>query len=217
MNTIAVGRKGFYGLFIAMLSLAVLGLFAGYANAADPKAALTGFYEKVDTFSASFTQVSVDHVGSVVDESHGRLVLDRPDRFFWDYEAPFRQQIISDGAKVWLYDPDLAQVTVRKLGEAVSGTPAALLSGKDLELAFTISTEEVQGIEWTVLTPKNNDADFSRIRMRFENDLPKVMELRDQFEQTTSIEFKNVNVNPKVAKGTFEFAPPPNVEVVGDE
>src|SRR5687768_14553364 len=111
-------------------SLLLAGMDAHGANAADGKQRAEQFLEGLEGLQAQFTQKLTDSSGQVTDESRGTLAIKRPNRFRWDYRDPYEQVIVSDGTRVWMYDSDLDQVTVRKLDTALSSTPAMLLSGK---------------------------------------------------------------------------------------
>jgi len=182
---------------------------------ADPLDNLNDFYTKVKAFEASFSQVVLNSEGEVEDESTGHVVIDRPNRFYWDYATPFRQEIVSDGQQVWLYDHDLSQVTVRPIAEALAGTPVALLSGVDLEREFVIHAGESGRLQWVDMYPLAEDTDFTRIRLGFKGNAPAQMELFDQFEQVTRITFSEAKVNHKVDSQLFVFRVPDGVEVVG--
>jgi len=186
------------------------------ASQAGPRETLQRFYAQTQTLRAAFQQVSISETGEVMAEHQGWLLLDRPNRFRWDYRQPYVQQLTSDGDKVWFYDQDLRQVSVRPLGDVFNSTPAALLTGMSLENAFNLSEQQDGEINWVVLTPKDNSGDFSRIRLNFVDDRLRVMELHDQFDQTTRILFSKIEANPVVDANIFVFSPPAGVEVVGE-
>jgi outer membrane lipoprotein carrier protein len=115
-----------------VIFLLLCSLFSSAVSAAEPRAALQRFLDGVQTLQAEFTQTQSDEQGQVTQTSGGRMWLARGERgaqgrFRWDYQTPYAQQIVCDGERIWLYDPDLAQVTVRPAREALSGTPAAAL------------------------------------------------------------------------------------------
>ena len=168
---------------------------------------------------AGFKQVLRDSRGQVAEQSSGTLKVSRPDRFRWDYAAPHAQVIVSDGKRLWLYDPDLEQVTVRALDQSLAGTPAMLLSGGgNLRDAFTV--ERVQqggeGTFWVHLAPKRADTDFRRVRLGFRGDALQFMELEDKLNQTTVLEFTGLKRNPTLEASQFTFKAPPGADVIGD-
>src|SRR5690606_6675924 len=139
-------------------------------------------------------------------------------RFRWDYRAPYEQVIVSDGVRIWVYDRDLEQVTVRKLDQALSATPAMLLSG---EGALTdnfdvIAAEERSGVLWVELQPKRDDTDFKSVRLGFAGQHLRYMELADKLGQTTLLEFSDVRRNPSLDAARFVFDVPPGADVIGD-
>lgn len=211
--------------------LATLVLFVATAPvvlAADPQpiASVQSGYERVDRFmqgltglEASFKQVLRDSRGQMAEQSSGTLKVSRPDRFRWDYAVPHAQVIVSDGARLWLYDPDLEQVTVRALDQSLAGTPAMLLSGGgNLRDAFTVERVEqgAEGTFWVQLVPKRGDTDFRRVRLGFRGYLLRFMELDDKLNQTTVLEFVGLKRNPPLDAGQFAFKPPAGADVIGD-
>jgi len=184
----------------------------------DASKRLDDFVRDLRSLQGEFRQVVRDAQGRKVEESSGVLALQRPNRFRWDYKEPHAQIIVADGAKLWLYDPDLEQVTVRKLDQSFAGTPAMLLSGEgDLSESFKIeSGERKNGIEWLNLLPKHADSEFKRVRLGLRDTTLVAMELDDKLGQTTSLEFTHVQRNPSFDASRFVFAPPSGVDVIGD-
>jgi outer membrane lipoprotein carrier protein len=135
------------------------------------------------------------------------------------YAKPADQLIVGDGERVWIYDRDLNQVTVRRLSSAIGSTPAALLAGSsDVEAAFELSDAgERDGLEWLEAKPKEREAGFERIRMGFGTGGVQAMELLDHFGQTTVLRFSNLVRNPKVDPAEFRFDPPKGADVLGDK
>src|SRR5205823_646107 len=149
---------------------------------------------------ASFEQRVYDQSRKLTQEANGSFVFQRPGRFRWVYAKPAEQLIVGDGERVWIYDRDLNQVTVRKLSRALGSTPAALLAGSsDIEAAFELSDAgERDGLEWLEARPREREAGFDRVRMGFAASGIQAMELVDHFGQTTVLRFSNLVRNPKV-------------------
>jgi outer membrane lipoprotein carrier protein len=176
------------------------------------------YLASVKTLSADFAQVVRNRDGQVVDRASGTLSLSRPNRFRWDYRQPYLQTIVADGERLWLYDSDLEQVTVRALEAGLGSTPAMLLSGSGrVSDAFTSVALERQG-EWTWarLRPRQEGSDFDAVALAFDarGELA-AMELRDKLGQATVIEFGNVRRNPSLDQALFRFEPPPGADVIG--
>ncbi|HET9350231.1 MAG TPA: outer membrane lipoprotein carrier protein LolA, partial [Burkholderiales bacterium] len=142
----------------------------------------------------------------------------RPGLFRWVYAKPVDQVIVGDGERVWIHDRDLNQVTVRKLSRALGSTPAALLAGSaDIEKAFELSDAGTKdGLEWLEATPREREAGFERVRMGFDADELRAMELFDHFGQRTVLRFMNLRRNPKIDKSEFRFEPPKGADVLGE-
>ena len=179
---------------------------------------LKAFIAGAKTAEADFTQTVSDKSGRVTQQASGKMAFARPGKFRWDYSKPYEQVIVSDGVKLWLYDVDLEQVTVKSLGDVIAGTPAALLAGDNaIEKYFVLKDAGVaDGLEWLEATPKNKDTTFERIRMGFKGDILVQMELFDFFGQRTSLELSRFARNPSIAPSRFTFTPPKGADVIGE-
>ena len=193
----------------------------GYTAAADtsPDAAaqrLESALRGLSSFRAEFRQVVTNAEGEETETAAGTVSLARPGKFRWDYRVP-EQLIVSDGETVWLYDADLAQVTIRSAAETLIGTPALLLSGRsDIAAEFDVADGgEGDGLAWSLLTPKSAESDFHELAVGISNGVLRRMRLVDRLGQTTLLEFENIERDPRLANGTFSFTPPPGVDVVG--
>ena len=180
------------------------------------------FLESTKTLRAGFTQIVVAKNGARPQQSSGVMIFSRPGKFRWQIEKPYSQLLVSDGEKVWIYDPDLRQVTVKKVGNALGGTPAALLAGESggkstLEKSFTLrEAGEREGLEWVEAVPKSQESGFEKLRLGFAGNDLKAMELFDNFGQTTSLYFSNLERNLVVAASLLSFKPPAGVDVISE-
>ena len=179
---------------------------------------LKAFYQNTSAMRAQFHQTVLDNQGRKMQEVDGSMQLQRPGKFRWDYNKPYVQQIVGDGEKVWLFDPELNQVTVRALSKALGSSPAALLAGnKEMEKGFVLKDDPRQDeLEWVLATPKDKESGFERVFLGFKNDALHEMELHDSFGHMTIIEFSKLERNPKLAAQTFRFTPPSGADVVGE-
>jgi outer membrane lipoprotein carrier protein len=180
--------------------------------AARLKAALEG----LSSLRAEFRQSVTDAQNQPTESAEGTVVLARPGKFRWEYRTP-PQVIVSDGATVWLYDVDLAQVTIRPAAETLVGTPAQLLSGEgDVAAEFTITDGgQEDGLSWSRLTPKGEEGDFQELRVGIADGDLRRMVLVDRLGQTTRLDFERIERNPRLDSGTFNFSPPAGVDVIG--
>lgn len=185
---------------------------------ADGVSSLKKFYDQTHAVKADFHQIVTDRQGQKIQEVYGAMQLKRPNKFRWDYNKPFEQQIISDGKQVWLYDTELAQVSVRELSKALGSSPAALLAGDDnLEKNFKLMNAfRKDGLDWVSTNPKDSDTGFNKISLAFKNDVLQEMDMVDSFGHQTRIVFSNVVHNPVIEPKTFLFKPPQGVDVVGE-
>ena len=183
---------------------------------------LHAFLESTKTLRANFTQIVVAKNGKRPQQSSGVMIFSRPGKFRWQIEKPYAQLLVGDGEKVWIYDPDLRQVTVKKVGNALGGTPAALLAGESggkstLEKSFTLrEAGEREGLEWVEAVPKSQESGFEKLRLGFAGNDLKAMELFDNFGQTTSLYFSNLERNLVVAASLLSFKPLAGVDVISE-
>jgi len=176
------------------------------------------FINQTLTARGKFEQKIFDRNRRLLQESRGVLAFSRPGKFRWTYVKPYAQLIVGDGSKIWIYDEDLKQVTVRKLDQALGSTPAALLAGNNEAMrAFNLSDQGAKGgLEWLEALPRDKEGNFERIRMGFGSSGLEVMELLDSFGQTTVLKFTSLQRNPRLDPGLFRFSPPKGADVVGD-
>jgi len=215
IDGIAMSRINFYNLIlIAWLTC------TGQALAADkPIQQLKTFLATSKSLSANFKQVLLNEAGNPVRTSYGVFYLQRPGKFRWNYEKPFTQEIVADAGKVWFYDTDLEQVTIKKLDESLGSTPALLLSGQiSLEDNFIMEDQGIDGdMQWIKLSPKSEESTFKYILIGLTKGILGGMELSDNFGQLTRIYFSDVIVNPPLKQTLFQFTPPKGVDVFSDE
>jgi outer membrane lipoprotein carrier protein len=194
-----------------LLTLAAAG---AQADAVD---ALREFTREVKTGRAAFTQVVTSPDGAKKKTSSGSFEFARPNRFRFAYAKPYEQLIVGDGEKVWLYDVDLQQVTVRPMDQALGATPAALLAGANLEKDFELKAQpSAQGIDWVQATPRtrNESIGFQSLRVGFKGKALAAIELVDTFGQRSQLSFSEVATNVAPAADTFRFTPPKGVDVL---
>ncbi|HEY6242010.1 MAG TPA: outer membrane lipoprotein chaperone LolA [Burkholderiales bacterium] len=207
--------------FRVRLILVLLGAVLSLAPAVASAGSLERFSEFVrETLTArgEFEQKIFDRDRKLLQESRGTLAFFRPGRFRWSYLKPYAQLIVGDGSRIWIYDEDLKQVTVKRLDLALGSTPAALLAGNnDAMRAFKLSDRGARdGLEWLEALPRDKEGSFERIRMGFGPSGLEVMELVDSFNQTTILKFNSLQRNPKLDPGLFRFTPPKGADVIGD-
>lgn len=167
---------------------------------------------------ADFTQTVQAKGGRKAHQSAGSLMFVRPGKFRWSYDKPYPQLLVGDGEKLWIYDKELNQVTVKKLGQALGNSPAALLAGDNgLERNFTLKESASEdGLEWVEAVPKSAETGFERVRIGFKANLPVRMELADNFGQTTRLVFERFQSNPALDASSFRFVPPKGADVMAE-
>ena len=200
------------------LRLLLVSLLLTTAAWGAPPSPVQRYFQELRSLRADFIQRVFDERSQLLQSSSGRMLMQRPGKFRWDYRTPAEQIIVADGQRLWAYDVDLAQVTVRKLDQALSSTPLALLSGAaPIEESFTVGVARAQdGLTWHELTPKQPQPEFRLLRIAFKGDALVSLELEDSFGQRTRLDFQTLERNPTLDPALLQFTPPPGVDVVGD-
>lgn len=193
-------------------------LISSSVSAKSAREMLEQFLQTTKTMQSTFEQRLFDQRNILLQESSGRFSLKRPGRFYWDYKQPYEQKIISNGKKIWLFDSELDQVTVKAYDQLLAGAPVILLGqNKRLDQEFHVEDQGLKNkLYWVKLTPLKKDGDYSSIEVGMLNDKIHRMIFVDSFEQTTVISFKNIHTNKSIQDRFFDFQPPEGVDVVGD-
>lgn len=194
-----------------------LALLAPLAHAATP-VALSDFTSGLQGLDGRFVQRVFDADGRLTEETQGRVALSAPRQFRWEYAEPFPQLIVADGDHVWVYDPELEQVQVRKQALEEQQSPlAALVDPAELDRQFSVAAAPAEGgLAWVVLTPRSKEAQIESARLGFQGTELARMTMQDALGQRTEIAFEAWRRNPAFADGTFRFTPPEGVDVVGE-
>jgi outer membrane lipoprotein carrier protein len=203
--------------FASPLLTCLLVLMSAAGALASPTTDVEKYLNGLATWSADFTQTIDDGHGKVVRSAAGKLSLQKPGRFRWDYSQPSEQLILADGKQIWFYDKDLQQANVRDTDASLANTPAVLLSGGgSLSSQFDVTAlPPSDGLEWYQLIPKHADTDFQLVRIGFRGGELASMFLADKLNQVTQLTFTNPKRNAKFAPDLFSFVPPPGVDVIG--
>ncbi|MBN8431538.1 MULTISPECIES: outer membrane lipoprotein chaperone LolA [Microbulbifer] len=197
--------------------LLAFGLGAGSAGVqADASDELSRLLQPLGAISGNFRQTLKDQKGKTLQKSSGNFSVQRPGKLRWQTGEPFPQLLVTNNKKLWLYDPDLEQVTIRPVDNRMKETPALLLGGKVEDIRGSFSVESKKGAYY--LTPKRASAPFKSMVIRFDKrGLPAAMTVRDGMGQTTDIRFNGLQANPKLSSRIFDFKPPKGTDVIRDE
>lgn len=193
-------------------------LFAGAASAG-ARDQLDSFTRGLKTLDGRFTQQVFDAKGKLKESSSGRVALSAPRQFRWEYAKPYPQQIVADGKTVWIYEPDLQQVTKRAQGAEERSSPlTAVIDPSKLDAQFAVQESGTSnGLEWVTLTPKGDasSAGFRTAKLGFGPQGLSRMQVVDQLGQRTDISFSAWKRNAALPAATFRFTPPKGVDVIG--
>jgi len=166
----------------------------------------------IKTYRATFSQTVKDDTGQTIQQSEGDMALAKPMRFRWETFKPVKQLIVLDGKRVWIYDIDLEQVSVRPLALENQSSPAFFLSSKH-KIAEQYQLKSYKNQRF-ILTPRNKQAKFQRIVLQFAGEALSEMQMVDPLGQTTTLTLKSTHINQKLSPKLFQFKAPAGVDVI---
>jgi outer membrane lipoprotein carrier protein len=180
---------------------------------------LRAFTAALESVQGTFVQRVFDANERIVEQSRGELALARPNRFRWQYNEPFEQLIVADGERVWIFDPDLEQVTVREQSSSEAQSPLSVLLDPDgIESRYLLQDlGESEGAWWLRLLPREEEPEFRYADLVFQDNELRAMHLHDSLGQRNVLLFEDWSRNPQLPEGTFRFEPPPGVDIIGGE
>jgi outer membrane lipoprotein carrier protein len=196
-----------------------LGCLPNWLYANSPSEVLDNFLHDLHTLHAQFEQQIYDDKGFSLEKSQGEMYVQRPNKFRWDYQQPYSQLIVADGKRVWIYDSELEQVTVKSLDNTLGQTPAFLLSrNRAVEEDFFVNNlpSSQRGVTRLELVPKDAQAQFDSMRINLRGSTLLGLELVDNLGQTTYITFRQMDRNPRLSDKLFRFTPPAGVDIIED-
>lgn len=187
------------------------------AAASDALERMERFFANQDSYFAEFGQVILDEGLHLVEESAGLMWLARPNRFRWEYYEPFEQVVVSDGRDIWVYDVELEQASVRNASEVIDQSAAEVLSGSgNIDESYFVEDLGSQGaLAWVLITPLDLEtSQFESMRLGFDDETLRTMEILDTLGDTTRIEMHEVVLGRKFNEKVFEFAIPDGVDLI---
>lgn len=200
--------------------IAYLALFTWfYSLPASAAQDLASLLNGIKSMRAGFEQTIYDNNSQAVQQSSGSMALERPGKFRWEVIKPMPQMIIANAEKLWIYDPDLQQVTIRSLKNEAGEAPALLLSHQntDLEKKYQIKPLAREGaLQWFLLKPKGNDNMFVSVKMGFDGSQLKEMVLEDHIGHSTKVKFVKIKMNEPVSSSLFVFKAPAGTDVIDE-
>jgi len=192
-------------------------LLLGFSSIVAAKT-IQDYLGKVKTLSAKFEQYVFNESTGEPDRSSGWIYVASPNKFRLEYNKPYVQVYVADGKRLWSYDADLEQVTVKSQRNMLANSPAIVLSDPaNLDKAYTVTAQGIkQRVDWFYLKPRSADSGFDHVRLGFAGNNLYIMELFDSFGQKTELHFFQLRYNAKISPGKFAFTPPKGVDVIGD-
>ena len=221
INPLSVRRHGAPAIRIVILAVVFLSSIPAASAEQNPppipgRATLDLFLNEITNYTARFKQTLYDEYGDTLEESTGTVALTKPGKFRWEYTEPYRQQIISNGKFLWIFDEDLAQVTINQVSVNGDESPLALLvNGANIDSSYEVQAlAGDDDLHWLALLPKQADAQYQRVEIGVnDNDVVR-MRLHDNLNQTTDVEFFEADKQAATDLQIFEFQIPPDVDVV---
>lgn len=195
-------------------------LAASFSFAAIPSDKLSALLSTIQSMQANFVQTIYNNHGKAIHRSYGRMAIARPGKFRWEVKKPIPQVIIANQTRLWIYDADLEQVTIRPLGQVAGDAPGLLLSqahqelGRDYQVKFLPlkNSNEL----WFELTPKKSGNMLESIQMGFRGDQINQMQLKDHLGHRTVIQYQNIQTNIKLSNLLFQFKAPKNTDIIDE-
>jgi len=200
-------------------ALFLLLLFTASADAVDSaRSRMQAFSKDLKSVTADFSQSVTDANDHRGDESRGTMALQAPRQFRWETKKPYQQTIVADGQRVWVYEPDLEQVSVRSQSSEEAHSPLTVLTDlSQIDTQFTASESgERDGFVWLKLVSKAKEPEFEYAELGFSANTLDRMLFKDQLGNTTEIRFSEWKRNPSLSADTFKFTPPKGVDVIGN-
>ena len=180
---------------------------------------LSALLNGIKTMRAGFVQIIYDNHGKPIQKSNGTMALERPGKFRWEVSKPMPQIIIANKERLWVYDPDLQQVTIRSLKSEAGEAPALLLSHQNTTLESTYhikSLGQKDKLNWFLLKPKKSDNMFADVKMGFANHELKEMLLDDKIGHSTRVQFQKIKMNTFIPSSLFVFKAPAGTDVIDE-
>jgi outer membrane lipoprotein carrier protein len=214
-----VFKQGFVLVAGWLVSLAA---FAGESQAAVQ--ALKERLQQTDALRGNFEQTLFDRDGHALQKTQGEFVVQRPGNFYWETYAPYEQLVVGNGDRLWVYDPDLEQVTVHRQDQQQQMSPAQLLSGEldDLDKHYQVSRERLnqeagKTVDRFLLESADRNGLFARLQLVYQNDALAALKFEDNMGQVTALSFSNLETDPKIDPALFRFDVPEGVDVIVDD
>ena len=216
MNPVSRFGRRLAASVIALLLISGLAYAEAELNSTADLEQLRGYLAAIGDLRADFKQEVIGPEQQIVEQASGSVVLSKPGRFRWDYREPYERVIVADGERVWLYEADLEQVTIRRMSTGLGDTPAALLTGdeKALEHFKLIKSWSVDDLQWLQLSPISPEADFSIVDLGFANGELQQIEFVDRLGQRTRLTLSRIDRSPQLADNEFHFEIPDGVDVI---
>ena len=196
--------------------LMLFGMMQSFADSNEPR--LQRYLENYKSLTGQFTQMISSEKSQHIQSSAGEFWIQKPNRFRWHYSTPYVQKIISNGEKLWIYDEDLEQVTIKEASQSIESSPLAVIVGAtSLDTAFDVTpVDGLDNLQWLRLIPNAEANSFEFIEVGFKNGLLSKMRLKDNFGQTTHLTFTDVMVDSSIDTNRFEFAVPEGADVFNE-
>lgn len=211
-------KKLITGLYAGVVLALAANVFA-VTDTVSASQDLKQLLQQSQSLKGQFEQRLYDRDRHLLQATQGEFVVQRPGNFYWETLPPYEQVVVGNGTRLWVYDPDLEQVTVHDQAQQQQSSPAQLLSGNldNLEERYAVTRSVDGNRKQFTLTSKGDDATFQRLKLSYKGDTLTELQFEDNLEQVTELSFSNTQTNPQIDKSLFQFKVPQGVDVIIDD
>ena len=197
-------------------AMSMLILSATISGQERPIVKLNKLLVNIDTITAEINQLIVESDGGILEESQIIMHIKRPQGFYWETVNPFPELLVTNGKRLWNYQPDLEQVVIEDWNPDQSALAAQLLYGKteNLEEDYYIVAIDAEQSQTFELKPKSPDNLYELITISFINSSLELIYIENSSGERTAWQFTSSDINPPLGEDLFEFIPPDGIEII---
>ena len=201
-----------------LAALLICAFFKGSFAQQEALTRLNSLLANINSLTADVVQLIVESDGGILEESNIKMLLKKPNGFYWETITPYQELIVTNGIKLWNYQPDLEQVVIEDWDVSKSELAAQLLSGKTENLDSQYIIEELSDTnndsQEFVLTPVDADSIYTQISINFITSELDLIYLNSRNGQQTVWRFDAIARIQILEDSLFDFQPPAGIEII---